>query len=92
MGRAERALDKLWQDSHNRAHRYSDPPPDGVKPDPDYEPTEGEWFWWKGTGWYRYCRKENNRLINSIGQTISGVWEIDDKGRCLPATAPKEQE
>ena len=32
--------------------RYSDPPPDGVKPDPSYEPKEGEWFWWyDGSEW-----------------------------------------
>ena len=75
-----------------KGHRYKDPPPADVKPDPDYEPDVGEWFWLISqtrSSWYRFCRQENNGLTNVRNEATSIGWLPSDKGKCLPATAPE---
>jgi len=71
--------------------RYKDPPPAGTKPDPDYVPKEGEWFWWRGYDnltYHRYQRGEDDTILEQDGSNCYDGWEDEDKGKCLPAEPP----
>ena len=72
------------------AIRYKDPPPPGTKPDPDYLPKEGEWFWFMGASGNSRClyhHVNNNHLESLTEGSVSDLEEID-RGKCLPAEPP----
>ena len=73
------------------AYRWPSLPPDGVKPNPDYVPEVGEWFWWTSetSGWQRYQLQEGSKLKTVKGVTTGIGWISSDKGKCLPAAPPK---
>lgn len=80
---------------HPILRRYSDPPPDGVKPDPDYVPKEGEWFWWKADAyrmWYLRCNIPDGAGRNAAENKYAGEWQKYElayyKSKCLPAMPP----
>lgn len=72
-------------------NRWSDPPPADMKPDPDYEPEVGEWFWW----WVQDKKVWLRRKGLKNGHTV----DADNKGtgyrfktytcEALPATPPE---
>lgn len=97
VGRLENALDSMWQDSHKRAKRFKDPPPNDVKGDQDYVPEAGEWFWWwrKDRGkWVLRKGMSDGNTVDSEGNDTGHKFRTYCKHRestaekRLPATGP----
>ena len=60
-----------------------------MEPDPDYVPSEGEWFWWIGgcKEWRRYRVGANKATYHENGQQSCRLTE-SDSGKMLPAEPP----
>lgn len=75
--------------------RFKDPPPADIKPDPDYEPEVGEWFWWQDARcrdeeWLLRCRECKSVVDKNGFARCSGVnWDACYDKCCLRATAPE---
>ncbi len=78
---------------HGGRKRFKDPPPVDMKPDPDYEPQVGEWFW----VWVSWATPAEWQLKEARQE---GVWRCDRKsfsaqhlhwykGKCVPAEPPE---
>ena len=71
--------------------RFKDPPPADMKPDPDYEPQVGEWFWWWDEGmetprWI--LRERRTRWVHdSHGTELLKIRYY--AGKMLPAEPPE---
>ena len=66
--------------------RFKDPPPADMKPDADYEPKVGEWFWYRASSRWKlrfmkggYGHKPDGESMDTLG-----VYKL----HCLPATPP----
>ena len=73
---------------HGGPKRYSSPPPPGVKPDPDYVPEVGKWFWWynKKKVWcLREMRERNAHAVGGEKGYSRDYYTIN----ALPATPPE---
>ncbi len=74
------------------ASRYKEAPPRDAKPDPDYVPQVGEWFWfWQGDEWnLREMRKDGAYYNSDNGAWTRTCYSATAyTGDCLPATAPE---
>ncbi len=71
--------------------RFKDPPPADMKPDPDFVPEVGEWFWWKSwdRGWVLRECKSDGMVYNEMGRRGSCSDRKAYKGLSLPATPPE---
>ena len=68
--------------------RYANPPPPGTEPDKDYEPKDGDWFWWfyTGDGQWGLLQRKGEDVYNEDGKYARAATF---RGRCLPAVAPE---
>ncbi len=80
--------------SGSKVARFKDPPSEHIKPDPDYVPEVGEFFWVKRSefaSWELRQLQGHGVCYKSYEVWKLCCWSLDMyKGLCLPAEPPEE--
>lgn len=71
--------------------RYKDAPPKGTKPDPDYVPKDGEWFWYRisNTRGYGLRERRKSGVFKADGSHVQEYQTCWYGKECLPAEPPE---
>lgn len=71
---------------------WNQAPPTDMKPDPDYEPKVGEWFWWHWASqsrWQLHHRTVGNNVVDQTGGTCKDITDGVYRHKMLPAAPPE---